>query len=48
MIYNMKEFGLQGIFRSQGVGIDKAIVLLTLFHEEILFIQEAIIHDNSK
>jgi len=28
-----KEFGLRGIFRGQGIGIAKAIISLTLFHE---------------
>lgn len=48
MMYDMKKFGLQGIFRGQGVGIAKAIVSLTLFHEGRLFIQDAFIYNNSK
>jgi hypothetical protein len=48
MIYDMKKFGLQCIFRGQGVGIAKAIVSLTLFHEGRLFIQDAFIYNNSK
>ena len=30
---DMAKFGLAGIFRGQGIGIAKAIVSLTLFHE---------------
>lgn len=30
---DMRAFGLRGIFRGQGIGIAKAIVSLTLFHE---------------
>lgn len=33
MAVDMKTFGLRGIFRGQGIGIAKAIVSLTLFHE---------------
>lgn len=38
MLADMKKFGLRGIFRGQGIGIGKAIVSLTLFHEGRLFI----------
>jgi len=30
---DMAKFGLAGVFRGQGIGIAKAIVSLTLFHE---------------
>ena len=30
---DMAKFGLSGVFRGQGIGIAKAIVSLTLFHE---------------
>merc|ERR1711988_2080410 len=33
MTTDMAKFGLSGIFRGQGIGIAKAIVSLTLFHE---------------
>ena len=33
MFADMRQFGLSGIFRGQGIGIAKAIVSLTLFHE---------------
>jgi hypothetical protein len=35
---DMAKFGLSGIFRGQGIGIAKAIVSLTLFHEGRLFL----------
>merc|ERR1711934_375512 len=38
MFSDMAQFGLRGIFRGQGIGIAKAIVSLTLFHEGRLFI----------
>ena len=33
-----KQFGLRGLFRGQGIGIVKAIISLTLFHEARLFL----------
>ena len=33
------KFGLRGMFRGQGIGIAKAIVSLTLFHEGRMFLQ---------
>jgi len=38
MLADMREFGLRGIFRGQGIGIAKAIVSLTLFHEGRIFL----------
>jgi len=38
MMNDMKKFGLRGVFRGQGIGIAKAIVSLTLFHEGRMFI----------
>ena len=35
---DMSKFGLAGVFRGQGVGIFKAIISLTLFHEGRLFL----------
>merc|ERR1712070_711849 len=35
---DMAKFGLSGIFRGQGIGIAKAIISLTLFHEGRLFL----------
>ena len=38
--FDMKKFGMSGIFRGQGVGIAKAVISLSLFHEGRLFIQD--------
>ena len=38
MVADMRKFGLAGIFRGQGIGIAKAIVSLTLFHEGRMFL----------
>lgn len=35
------KFGLRGIFRGQGIGIGKAIISLTLFHEGRMWLQDA-------
>ena len=40
VIIDSKEFGLRGIFRGQGIGIVKAIVSLTMFHEGRLFLTD--------
>eukprot|EP00586_Coscinodiscus_wailesii_P015011 CAMPEP_0172506746 /NCGR_PEP_ID=MMETSP1066-20121228/197865_1 /TAXON_ID=671091 /ORGANISM="Coscinodiscus wailesii, Strain CCMP2513" /LENGTH=316 /DNA_ID=CAMNT_0013283919 /DNA_START=128 /DNA_END=1078 /DNA_ORIENTATION=+ len=40
VIEDSKKFGLRGVFRGQGIGIAKAIVSLTLFHEGRLFLQD--------
>ena len=37
---DMTKFGLTGIFRGQGVGMTKAIVSLSLFHEGRMFFQD--------
>ena len=37
---DMTKFGMAGIFRGQGVGIFKAIISLSLFHEGRLFLTE--------
>jgi hypothetical protein len=34
------KFGMRGIFRGQGIGIGKAVISLTLFHEGRVFLQE--------
>merc|ERR1719460_1495802 len=39
---DMAKFGLRGIFRGQGIGIAKAIVSLTLFHEGRMFLARQI------
>ena len=40
VIADSKEFGLRGLFRGQGIGIFKAIISLTLFHEGRIFLIE--------
>lgn len=39
MLKDMRAFGLRGIFRGQGIGIAKAVVSLSLFHEGRIFLQ---------
>jgi hypothetical protein len=41
MITDSAQFGLRGVFRGQGIGIFKAIISLTLFHEGRHFMQDA-------
>lgn len=41
MMTDSKKFGLRGVFRGQGIGIAKAVVSLTLFHEGRMFLQDA-------
>jgi hypothetical protein len=36
-----KEFGLRGIFRGQGIGIAKAVLSLTMFHQGRIFLTES-------
>lgn len=40
MAHDMSTFGLRGVFRGQGIGIAKAVISLTLFHEGRIFLQE--------
>lgn len=35
------KFGLSGVFRGQGIGIAKAVISLTLFHEGRMYLQDA-------
>lgn len=37
---DMKQFGMKGIFRGQGIGLAKAIISLTLFHEGRMFLTD--------
>lgn len=41
MVRDSAQFGFRGVFRGQGIGIAKAIVSLTLFHEGRHFMQDA-------
>ena len=43
-----KKFGMKGIFRGQGLGMAKAIVSLSLFHEGRLFLTKETKIYNSK
>jgi len=45
---DMKTFGLRGVFRGQGIGIAKAIVSLTLFHEGRMWLAGMMKEDNIK
>ena len=38
MAADMAEFGLRGVFRGQAIGIGKAVVSLSLFHEGRMFL----------
>ena len=40
MFKDMTQFGLRGVFRGQGIGIVKAVISLTLFHEGRHFMQD--------
>jgi len=41
VIRDSKEFGLRGIFRGQGIGIAKAVLSLTMFHQGRIFLTES-------
>lgn len=40
LVTDSKAFGLRGMFRGQGIGIGKAVVSLTLFHEGRMFCEQ--------
>lgn len=40
VVKDSREFGLRGIFRGQGVGIVKAIISLTMFHQGRIFLTD--------
>ena len=40
------KFGMRGIFRGQGIGIAKAVISLTLFHEGRVFLQQFFMQRN--
>lgn len=40
MARDSAQFGMRGVFRGQGIGIAKAIISLTLFHEGRMFLQD--------
>jgi hypothetical protein len=41
MVRDSAQFGMRGVFRGQGIGIAKAVISLTLFHEGRMFLQDA-------
>lgn len=48
MATDMSTFGLRGVFRGQGIGIAKAVISLTLFHEGRHFMQDVFKDYNEK
>jgi hypothetical protein len=48
MSHDMTSFGLRGVFRGQGIGIAKAVISLTLFHEGRIFLQSQFRNYNIK
>jgi hypothetical protein len=40
VVADSKKFGMRGVFRGQGIGIAKAVISLTLFHEGRIFLIE--------
>jgi len=40
MITDSKQFGLRGVFRGQGIGIAKAVLSLTMFHQGRIFLAD--------
>ena len=43
LVTDSKAFGLRGMFRGQGIGIGKAVVSLTLFHEGRMFCEQLLL-----
>ena len=48
VVNDSKQFGLRGIFRGQGIGIAKAIISLTMFHQGRIFLTEYLEERNIK
>jgi len=48
MVRDSAQFGLRGIFRGQGIGIAKAVISLSLFHEGRHFMQDQFKNYNIK
>jgi len=42
MVTDSKQFGLRGVFRGQGIGIAKAILSLTMFHQGRIWCQDGL------
>lgn len=43
-----REFGLRGVFRGQGIGIAKAIISLTMFHQGRIMLMDAMKDRNER
>jgi len=48
MMRDMSAFGLRGVFRGQGIGIAKAVISLSLFHEGRHFMQDLFKNHNEQ
>ena len=48
MARDSAQFGVRGVFRGQGIGIAKAVISLTLFHEGRIWLQEVFKAQNIK
>ena len=48
VVQDSKEFGLRGVFRGQGIGIAKAIVSLSMFHQGRIWCTEWFRQRNEK
>jgi len=46
VVRDSAEFGMRGVFRGQGIGIMKAVISLSLFHEGRHFLQDAFKNHN--
>lgn len=42
VVTDSKQFGLRGIFRGQGIGMAKAVLSLTMFHQGRIFLTDAL------
>ena len=42
VIADSREFGLRGVFRGQGIGIAKAVLSLTMFHQGRIFLTDSL------
>lgn len=48
VVRDSKKFGLRGVFRGQGIGIVKAIVSLTMFHQGRIYLTETFKERNER
>lgn len=47
LITDSKQFGFRGIFRGQGIGMTKAVISLSLFHEGRMFMEHLLLEYNA-